>query len=91
MTDIRTRLVDAICAAEFRPRETVEAIVDVLLSLPGIAIVDTDADLERVAERMADADDGIIYGLLTPDEAGFYLRMAGAALLTAANAAEADA
>jgi hypothetical protein len=37
-------------------------------------------DIDEVAEAMADADDGIIFGLLTPDEAEFYRRMAAAAV-----------
>lgn len=36
-------------------------------------------DIDKVAEAMADADD-IIFGLLTPDEAEFYRRMARAAV-----------
>jgi hypothetical protein len=37
-------------------------------------------DIDEVAEAMADADDGIIFGLLTPEEAEFYRRMAQAAI-----------
>jgi hypothetical protein len=57
-------------------------LADVLLALPGIAIVDTDADIEWVADQMAKADD-IIYGLLTSDEAEYYQRLARAALAAA--------
>lgn len=43
-------------------------------------MTDSSARLDAVAEAMADADDGIIFGLLTPDEADFYRRMAQAAI-----------
>lgn len=36
--------------------------------------------VERVAAELADADDGIIFDLLTPDEAEFYLKLARRAL-----------
>jgi hypothetical protein len=96
MTDIRDRLADAL-REELHARDDgfgvhsawiSDHLVPLLLSLPGIAIVDTNTDIEWVADQMAKADD-IIYGLLTPDEAEYYQRLARAALLAAANSAEA--
>jgi hypothetical protein len=62
MTDIRARLADVFLA--FTSRDGVYALtaddtprlVDKLLSLPRIAIVDTEADIDRLARALRHAD-----------------------------------
>lgn len=56
MTDIRTRLADALASELEIRRGTVQTwgahIADVLLSLPGIAIIDT-TKIDRIAAAIA--------------------------------------
>jgi hypothetical protein len=98
MNDIRARLADALTeSADWfvagGKLVSIPRAVDVLLSLPGIAIV----DMSRIDE-MADAiwqhdRDGIgprpgMWADLSKDWQGYYRNMALAALLAAANKAE---
>jgi hypothetical protein len=100
MTDLRTRLVGTLVDSNafwgFRPlrrKAMALKVTDVLLSLPGIVIV----DMSRIDE-MADAiwqhdRDGIgprpgMWADLSKDWQGYYRNMALAALLAAANKAE---
>jgi hypothetical protein len=64
MTDIRARLANALyeqaatfdeCSQHYL-KGWAERSADVLLSLPGIAIVDTEADIDRLARALRHAD-----------------------------------
>lgn len=103
MSDIRARLADALREhlLGLHPRNHVTAdgshaylcspqlnfdiLADVLLSAPGIAIVDTndEATIDRVAEAIWELS-------VDPPDIPAYRDMACAALLAAANAAEAQ-
>jgi hypothetical protein len=100
MTDIRARLAEAIRDAHYRivggssdvRVDPGDVLADVLLSLPGIAIVDTDAT-ETVAKAIfanrRHHEPVHAWDDLYPDEMDSYRNMARAALLAAGNAVEA--
>lgn len=85
MADIRTRLAETLCNLDhgFWDDEPSQAhylhVADVLLSLPGIAIVDTEETLRKLRYNSHDLG-----------EFGKFIRLEyAAAILAAANAAEA--
>lgn len=79
MTDLRTRLVDELLTAGAREKLNAEWVIDVLLSLPGIAIVEVpQVPVGLLWPKTFTPNE------LTPRE----MRDFAAALLAAANAAK---
>lgn len=97
MSNIRTRLADALREAIIERGlwpDKLDDLVDVVLSLPGIAIVETGQD--SVAEAIYEAHRAAYGDVCWSRWAALgelgrdtYRRMAAAALVAAANAAEA--
>jgi hypothetical protein len=82
LSDIIERAEDQMANPRWKAGPIIYQILKELIAELKAARAERDRlyDVEQMAERMADADDGIIFGLLTPDEAEHYLRMARAAM-----------